>query len=99
MSVTRDEHVRKGISRPIQPLEQRMEMLRALRCVQAVAACRNSLDALEQWNPKVYAKGFDRRGKLLPAELKWCREHGVEIYHTKPSELSTTKLIARIKCA
>lgn len=99
VSVTIDEMVKKGRGRPIQTLEERMEMLRALRCVNSVAPCGSSLLALLQWCPTVFVKGHDRKGKLQSAEEKFCKDHGIEIFHTKPSKLSTTKLIERIKCA
>ncbi len=85
--------------RPIIPEDERLKMIRSLRCVSAVTLCRDSLEALKQWRPDIFCKGGDYRKKgLLPAEIRFCEEHGVKIAHTKYDPLTTTSIIERIKC-
>lgn len=97
VGLTMDAHVGKE-GRPIIPQNERMEMLRALRCVSEVMLCRNSLEALKVWKPAIFVKGADYIEKgLLPAEIAYCTEHGIEIRHTKPNPQTTSQIIARIK--
>jgi len=100
VAVTEDSTVGKGNGRPVIPLMERMEMLRALRCVSAVSHCRDSIDALKSWKPHVFCKGYDYVAKgLLPEEVKFCAENGILIYHTKPNPQTTSGIIERIRCA
>ena len=99
VALTIDECVGKP-GRPIVPQQERMEMLWALRYVTAVGFCRDSLDALATWQPQIFCKGADYLDKgLLPAELDYCRAHGIEIRHTKPNPQTTSGIIERIRCA
>lgn len=98
VGLTRDEFVGKP-GRPILRESERREMLMALRCVGAVMLCKDSLEALEQWKPSIFCKGADYKEKgLLPAEIAFCKEHGIQIRHTKPNPQTTTGLIERIAC-
>lgn len=99
VGLTMDAFVGKE-GRPIVPQNERMEMLKALRCVGSVMLCRNSLEALEVWKPAIFVKGADYIEKgLLPEEIAYCKKHGIQIKHTKPNPQTTTKLMERIKCA
>ena len=99
VGVTIDAFVGK-IGRPIQTIEERMEMLRALRCVSAVSMCKDSIEALEQWKPQIFVKGHEYRKKGLKAvEIGYCAANGIQVEFTKESGLSTSKLIERIRCA
>lgn len=98
VGLTKDEFVNKP-GRPIVRESERREMLMALRCVGAVMLCKDSLEALEQWKPRIFCKGADYKAKgLLPAEIEFCKKHGIEIRHTKPNPQTTTSLIERIGC-
>ena len=99
VGLTMDAGVRKD-GRPIMREDERLDMLRAVRCVSAVTLCHDSLEALAQWRPDIYCKGGDYRRKgLLPAEVRYCAEHGIRIAHTKFDPLTTSSIIERIKCA
>src|SRR3990172_11304386 len=98
VGLTMDEFVGKP-GRPIICQEERREMLEALRCVTAVTYCHDSLHALRQWQPHVFAKGWDYTKKgLLPEEIKHCAEHKIEIRHTKENPQTTSAIIERIRC-
>ena len=97
VGVTRDEGVGKGIGRPVIEDSDRLELIRGLQCVYEAELCSNSIEALEYWKPQVFVKGSEYEGRLLPAEIEFCTKHGVEIRYTKPSTISTTKIIERIK--
>lgn len=97
VGLTMDAHVGKE-GRPIIQQNERMELLRGLRCVSAVMLCRNSLEALKVWQPAVFVKGADYIEKgLLPEEIAYCKENGIQIRHTKPNPQTTSKLIDRIR--
>ncbi len=99
VGVTMDAYVGKP-DRPIQQVEERMEMLKALYCVSAVSLCRNSLEALDQWKPNIFCKGPDYKGRLLREEIEFCHANKIAVKYTTAPKYSTTELIARVKqCA
>lgn len=97
VGVTRDEGVGKGIGRPVIKDSDRLELIRGLQCVYEAELCANSIEALEYWKPQVFVKGSEYEGKLLQEEVEYCKSNGIEIRFTKPSTISTTKIIERIK--
>jgi cytidyltransferase-like protein len=101
VSVTMDEHVNKGPGKPIEPLEDRMAKLRALRIVSAVTPCKDGLQALEHWRPSVFCKGSDYQFKGVRLdELRFCRKNDIRIVYTQAEKFSTGEIIRRIKqCA
>ena len=99
VGLTLDEHVNKP-GRPIQTWEERAEMLRALRSVNAVYRCRNAVDAIMSWRPTIFVKGGDYADKgLLKEEIDACKLVGAEIRHTAYVPITTTDIVKRIKCA
>jgi rfaE bifunctional protein nucleotidyltransferase chain/domain len=99
VGLTMDEYVNKP-GRPIQTWEERAEMLRELRCVSAVSACRNAVEAILAWRPDVFVKGADYSLiGLLSREREACMQVGAKVAFTKAEKKSTTELIARVKCA
>lgn len=97
VGVTADSGVNKS-GRPIFGQDERLEMVKALRCVSAASLCQDSLEALEQWQPAIFCKGHDYLGKgLLPAEIEYCKSHGIEIVHTKFNPQTTSGIIERIR--
>lgn len=98
VGLTMDQYVLKGSGRPIMPENERMELLYGLRCVDAVTLCKNSLEALEEWQPAVFVKGHDRKLiGLLPQEMKYCEEHGIEVRFTKYNPQHTHDFIKRMR--
>jgi D-glycero-beta-D-manno-heptose 1-phosphate adenylyltransferase len=70
----------KGAGRPFQPLEERAELVGALRCVDAVTSfAEPTLEAtLRALRPAVHAKGTDYTSESVP-EADVDRELGIEI--------------------
>lgn len=104
VGVTRDACVNKGVGRPVIPENERLEMVRSLRCVTHAELVDTSVEALRFWNgwkPDVFVKGSDYVEKgLLPAELEYCAVHRIEILFTKPNPETTGSIIQRAKqCA
>ena len=99
VGITRDAHVGKP-GRPIVPEQERLEMIRSLRCVHSAQLCRDSIEALKRWKPQVFCKGNDYRHKgLLDAEIHYCARNGIEIIHTRYNPQTTTGIIERIERA
>ena len=97
VGLTVDAHVGKH-GRPIIPQDERRELLRGLRCVSVVYLCKDSIEALEQWEPQIFCKGHDYLEKgLLPEELDFCSKHGIEIRYTKYNPQTTSSIIDRIR--
>lgn len=97
VGLTMDEHVGKP-GRPIQTFEERAEILRELRCVAAVSACRNAVEAILKWKPFIFVKGGDYAEKgLLLEEVKACAEVGAKIAHTNYVPVTTTDIVKRIR--
>jgi cytidyltransferase-like protein len=81
VSVTPSICVRKGPGRPVFSDDERLEMLRALRCVSEaqLAFGATGVEAIARWRPAIYAKGVDYRGSADPAlaeEREAARRHG-----------------------
>jgi rfaE bifunctional protein nucleotidyltransferase chain/domain len=72
VSVTPDRHVQaqKGLDRPYNTIEDRMRVLRALRCVDGVVALDSECGcrAIETVRPAVYVKGREYCSALADAE-------------------------------
>lgn len=97
VGLTVDEHVNKR-GRPIQTWEERAEMLRALRSVNAVYRCRNAVEVIMAWGPNIFVKGGDYADKgLLKEEIEACEFVGAEIRHTAYVPITTTDIVRRIK--
>lgn len=96
VGVTWDQGVNKP-GRPIIPQEERLEMVKALRCVSRAFLCRDSIDALERTAPQVFVKGDDYVTKgLLTEEIVFCQKRGVRIIFTSPNPQTTTSIVERI---
>ncbi|MEV0825316.1 PfkB family carbohydrate kinase [Nonomuraea rubra] len=99
--VNSDDSVRrlKGPSRPIVDVRDRVEVLRALGCVDAVLVFDEDTPAaaIEQLRPDVWVKGGDYEGEVLP-ESGVLGRLGAEIVvlSTLPGR-STTNLIREIQ--
>ena len=103
VAVNSDQSIRgyKNPLRPINPQEQRMQVLAALQCVDAVVLMEELRPArlIERWRPELYIKGGDYRSAgLRSAPL--VESYGGEVV-LLPFEIedSTTAVIQRIEAA
>lgn len=99
VALNSDESVRalKGPDRPLQPLQDRAELIAALRCVDAVTVFgEKTLEAtLRTLRPDVHAKGTDYCVETVP-ERDIDRELGIEIAICGDEKTrSSSALIAR----
>lgn len=71
VSVTADEFVNKGPDKPVFPLDKRIEMLRALRCVDIVIPSYNWRpdEVIRTLRPNIYTKHKEYEGMLPEKEL------------------------------
>ena len=100
VALNTDESVRalKGPTRPLMPLEERAEVVGALRCVDHVLAfAERDLEAtLRALRPDVHAKGTDYTVDTVP-ERGVDRELGIEIVICgDPKDRSSTGFAARL---
>jgi rfaE bifunctional protein nucleotidyltransferase chain/domain len=101
VALNTDESVRalKGTNRPLMPLRERAEIVRALRCVDAVTSFGEStLEAtLREIRPDVHAKGTDYTVESVP-ERDIDRELGIEIAICgDPKERSSSDIAGRLE--
>ncbi len=102
VAVNSNESVRgfKGPLRPIVPLDERMEMLASLACVDYVTPfeTRTPVPLIQQVRPSIYAKGGDYTEEDLP-EAEVVRGYGGDVrILSLVAGRSTTNIIARV-CA
>lgn len=101
VALNTDESVRalKGPARPVTPLEERAELVAALRCVDFVTwfAERDLEATLRALRPAVHAKGTDYTAQNVP-EAAVDRELGIEIAICgDPKERSSSALLERLR--
>lgn len=99
VALNTDESVRalKGAGRPVVPLQERAELLAALRCVDFVTSfCETTLaETLHALRPAVHAKGTDYTPENVP-EAAVDRELCIEIAICgDPKQRSSSALLAR----
>lgn len=91
VAVTDDKHVGKGPHRPAIPQQQRLDSVRALRCVTYGFLVEGWQEAMRLVRPHVYVKGAEYEGKLPEAD--YCARRGIEISYTRVKTYSSTKLL------
>ncbi len=102
VSVTADEHVGKGLGRPVFPLELRMELVAALAIVDFVVPsfAPDSRAILATLLPDIYCKGaeYERSpmDERLASEVAALQSYGGRLVFTHdPVVSSSTQLLAR----
>lgn len=93
VSVTRNGKVNKGPNRPVFDEQERMAVLRELRCVSQVILVGGALEALYKVAPNVFVKGEDYENAIGQAEKEYCLKHRVAIRFTREKTYSSTKLL------
>ena len=103
VAVNDDESTRriKGPGRPILPVEERLELLLALDCVDAVIAFSEPTaeDVVRALRPEIYAKGGDygSSGRVPPEAALAIELGGSAHYLSFTSGRSTSNLIQHIR--
>lgn len=101
VAINSDESVRrlKGAGRPILPLEDRLELLRALRDVDLVVAfdADTPLEVVQRLQPDVWVKGADWRDAPLPEAAAVRQAGGQVVYLDLVPGVSTTAIVERIR--
>ena len=97
VSVTSDRFVNKGADRPKFKQEQRMEMLRALGCVDEVVLndAPDASEIIAQVKPAVYVKGIDYStpDEGLVREESAVKANGGRLHITKTDKWSSSRII------
>ena len=75
------------------PQEQRLALIKALRCVDKAFTCSGLIEALDFAKPDILVKGIDYREGLNEVHEKYCRQKGIEIRYTSTPKMSATDLI------
>jgi rfaE bifunctional protein nucleotidyltransferase chain/domain len=102
VTLTPDRFVQqaKGAARPFFSLEDRMEAVAALECVDFVAACddRTGLPAIETIRPLCFVKGMEYQGAGPDhqQEIVMVQQYGGQVRYT-PKWMSTSELVARLR--
>lgn len=105
VNVLTDKRMRfkKGEGRPLIPLKQRMEVLRAMAVVDEVICVDNGkeyplLKAIDKVKPDIVLINIDEQ-KDISEEVKHCEESNTRVIgiHRIDNGISTTKLFARFK--
>ena len=101
VGVNTDDSVRaaKGIGRPVVPQQERVELVDALRCVDAVVlfAEPTATELLLALRPDLHVKGTDYTPQTVPEREIVARFGGRTIIAGDPKRHSSTGLIARLK--
>ena len=93
VGVTRDAFVNKGPHRPVIGQDDRVNVVRALRCVSGAFLCDNAIEALARVQPDIFVKGADYIGKIEQVHADYCKAHSIEIRFTDTPIYSATKII------
>lgn len=98
VSVTSDEHVNKGIGRPVFTAAERADALRALACVDQVIVNEHSdaVPIIVDVRPSFYVKGvdyMDDKGPGLAKEKAAVEAVGGKLIFTASAKLSSSQLI------
>lgn len=92
VAVTVDDAVNKGPERPKFNQFQRVQVLRELRCVDAVILVHSSLEALKSVHPHVFIKGPDYVDGISPEDRQFCERYGIEIHFTTGPKYSSREI-------
>ena len=96
VSITDDQHVRKGPGRPIYSQKERAFLVGALRCVDEVIIVKSLISALHIVRPDILCKGIDYQAGLDYEHETYCKQYGIEIRYTSTPKYSATQVIQRL---
>ena len=100
VSVTDDKYVNKAPGKPIFKIDQRIQMLRSVKCIDLVikSSHETSIPIIREIKPNIYFKGkdyldnFDITKNILKEE-KEVKKYGGNIFYTSSETFSSSKLI------
>jgi bifunctional ADP-heptose synthase (sugar kinase/adenylyltransferase) len=99
VAVDSDAAVRrqKGIGRPVNTCDERMEVLRALKCVDEVHKFHQHtvVALIEQMKPNIIVKGGDYEHRSFP-ERSYILRHDIKLIFFPRTEHSTTRTIGSL---
>ena len=101
VSLTADQFVNKGPSRPVFTLDLRMEVLSAIVHVSRVISSHHptAIQSLKDVRPNKYFKNVEYRDLNHPGfkeEREFCLESGIEVILTEDASYSSSATIRRI---
>lgn len=103
VGVNSDRSVRasKGPERPVVPEAERVEIVAALECVDAVILFdeESPADLIGELRPDVHAKGTDYSAETVPERGVVASYGGRTVIVGDPKDHATTDLIARLRAA
>lgn len=98
VSLTSDKYVKKGIQKPYNNLEKRLELISALSIVDYVTISDNEtpLEIIKNLRPNFYFKGKDYKNKDITGNLikeeKMVKKFGGKLILTNTELMSSTKI-------
>ena len=97
VALTLDKYVNKGPGLPIHTWDERAELLRGLRCVDAIFASADDVSSIRTYRPNVFVKGIDYEDSpLLDAARQACDEVGATLVITRTQKYSSRAILERI---
>ncbi len=104
VSVTADRFVNKGPTRPVFPLEYRMEVIEALSIVDEVVPsdAPSAVPNLQRLKPRYYFKHVEYKNSTHPgflAEAAHCEQNGISLVFTEGEQGSSTAALQRFLLA
>ena len=107
VSITPDEHIKKGPQRPIHTTNERVKFLKSLKMIDEVIVAKgdSAVETINLIRPNIYFKGNDYKNNKLDKTKKIYREiHAVKkikgkIIYTNEKQLSSSKIINQLSLA
>lgn len=98
--VSNDEDMRRKKGFCFMPIEERVEILRALSCVDEVIATIDDdgtqTKTLEMVKPNIFAKGGDRSSSNMPqGEIDTCKRIGCKIVYGVGEQINSSSWMVR----
>jgi rfaE bifunctional protein nucleotidyltransferase chain/domain len=104
VSITHDHFIKKGVDRPISNINQRLEIINELKCVDycCVSEDYTAVDIIRDLKPSIYSKGMDAKGKESnPSENLFCENQelikvgGKLVFIEYVPNISSTSIISK----
>jgi len=103
VAVQEDDYVLKtkppGAMGPLYSTEERVEMIRALRCVDEVITYRAIGEDIKRMSFDVFIKGPDQIHAGFQAAVEWCGENNKEVVVLPRTEGISTTYLKRLVAA